>query len=140
MYNGVKYAGIFCGLISIISGIIILCGFSKTEVELYYSTETIVNYYAVIGGIYAIINGIFVFVSAFAIGDAASYAKRSCESYSELKATIDGLASKISTENSQVPNDKMYKKCDECGEINDIGNFFCKKCDHYLSDKTVITK
>lgn len=145
MYDGVKFAGIFCGLISIISGIIILCGFSKTEVELYYSTETIVNYYAVLGGIFAIFNGIFVFVLALAVGDAAAYSKKG---YNELKTSIDALANKIEVDDvrnenakpQKIDNIKKYKKCDACGELNDIDNFFCDKCDHYLSDDTIISK
>ncbi len=141
MYDGIKLMGFVCSLFLIIGGIILLCGFSETEVELYYSTETVTNYYAIAGGFFAIFNGIFIFLLSLAVGDAAKYAKRSCENYNELKTTIDGLTSKISTENiKQVPNDKMYKKCDACGEINDVNNFFCNKCDHYLSDKTIITK
>ncbi len=142
MYEGVKVTGVLIGLISILGGIILLCGFSTTEVHLYSHTETVTNYFAIFGGIASIGYGLLIALGSIALGDAAAYSKQSCADYYELKKTVDKLTKQINKLTGDVEEEtiKDGKICVFCGHINNKEATFCKACGKYLVENVKVEK
>ena len=139
MYYGLKFTGVLIGLISIIGGIILILGFSTTEVHLYTYTKTVTNYFAIFGGVASIGYGLLIMLGSMALGDAATYSKQNCEDYYELKKTVDKLSKQINKLTGDVEEEKEEKEkikdgkiCIFCGHKNNKEATFCKSCGRYL--------